>query len=201
MINLLPPEVKEDILYARRNVVLLRWCGAMLLSTIALLAIVFAGQLYMNKAIASYSTQVALSTEQLKTQKLEETQKRVTEFSANLQLGIQVLSRQVVYSDLLRQLGNVLPAGTILNDLRVTKLEGGIDLQFNTRDEHTATLLQDALKNPDNKVFEKADILSINCPKSSLDPNYPCRVSIRALFNKSNPFLITSRLATTGAKQ
>jgi Tfp pilus assembly protein PilN len=199
MINLLPPAVQQDITYARRNKKLLRWCVAMVVAICGLLTIVIAGQLYLNKAAADYSSQIELSTAQLKAQKLDDTQKRVSEFSSNLQLAVQVLSKQVLYSKFLKQLGAAIPQGALLTDLRISKLEGGIDLQFNTTSEQTATAVQRSLEDPNNKIFEKADILSVTCPKSSLDPKYPCRVSIRALFSKSNSFLITNSLPASGA--
>jgi Tfp pilus assembly protein PilN len=203
VINLLPPELKQDILYARRNTMLFRWCLTMLVVTALLLSIVFIGQVYIDSATRSYSTQVALSRQQLKDQQLDETRERVAEFGSNMQLGIQVLSRQVVYSALLNELSDTIPANAVLNDLRLTQLEGGIDLQFRTRDEQTASRLQQALQDPvdqQNRIFRKADILSLSCVKAGTE-NYPCTVNIRAAFNEANPFLITNRISEGGEQR
>jgi hypothetical protein len=46
------------------------------------------------------------------------------------------------------------------------------------------------LADPTNKIFSKADIVSITCSSSNaLSPLYPCTVNVRALFVTNNPFL------------
>ncbi|HYH36468.1 MAG TPA: hypothetical protein VD706_03145 [Candidatus Saccharimonadales bacterium] len=43
------------------------------------------------------------------------------------------------------------------------------------------------MADPKNKIFSKADIVSITCSDDNSD--YPCTINIRALFAPNNPFL------------
>ncbi len=204
MINLLPPEVREDLIFARRNTQLLRWVIAMILVIIAIFVVVIVGQLYIDQSSKSYRTQIEQTQNELKVQKLEETQKKVENISGSLKLAIQVLSRQLLFSSILKQIGAAMPEGSVLTGLSITKVEGGIDLTAAARDYSTATQVQLNLQDANNKIFEKADILNVQCAGAEtsstnqntgqstanpLDTLYPCKISIRALFAKNNPFL------------
>lgn len=200
MINLLPQDIKDTVLYARRNLILTRWVAAFFVGIIGVGVVVFAGQIYINQSVKSYTADVQNKKDQLARQQLTETQKRTEEISTSTKLALQVLSRQVVFSELLRQIGSAMPSGASLQTLSIDKLEGGIDLQAVAVDYRTATQVQVNMEDPSNKIFEKADILSITCTPTDQntqgDNRYPCQVGIRALFAKDNPFTFTN---TTGA--
>lgn len=189
MINLLPPVVKEQLSYARRNTLIRRWAISVLLGIFGIIIVVFGGHLYIGQSVDAYQKQVQQTKDSLASQNLEETQKRVQNLSSTLRLVIQVLSREVLFSKLLKQVGAVMPPGSALQSLSINKLEGGLDLQAVASDYQTGTQVQVNLQDPANKIFEKADILSINCASDkAADPRYPCQVSIRALFSKDNSF-------------
>ena len=190
MINLLPPSIKQDIRYARHNTKLLRWAGVLVASIAGIGIIMLSGKLYLNRSIKAYTNQVDRTQENLKSQKFEETQKRVDEISSSLKLATQVLSREVLFSKLFRQIGTAIPPNASLTDLKIGKIEGAIDLTAAAKDYATASQIQINLADPANKIFDKADIVSITCnAKTSSDPLYPCIVNIRAQFAKNNPFL------------
>lgn len=198
MINLLPSEIKENTLYAHRNTKLRRWCFVMIIAIAGIVAIVLFGQLYIDQAIGSYAAQSQAAQDELKSQKLDETQKQVSDISSSLQLVVQVLSREILFSKLINQIGATIPTGAALADLSISKIQGGIDLRFNSSDYQTATQVQLNLQDPANKIFDKADIVSISCASTgAADPRYPCQVSIRAQFAQNNPFLFIN---STGAK-
>lgn len=191
MINLLPPNVKEDLLYARRNSQLRSWLAAFVLALIGVGLIIAGGTLYMQKSIASNQAKVEAASASLASQKPEQTQKRLEEISANTKLIIQVLSREILFSKLLRQLGASVPANTVLQDFKIDKVQGGLTLKAVATDITAATQLQVNLSDPKNKIFEKADIESISCvPDPELQ--YPCTIQLRALFLKDNPFVYIS---------
>lgn len=196
MINLLPNDFKEGVTYARRNTILLRW---VLTFTIALLGVgllLVGGRMFMNSSIAAETRAVETARENLKSQKLEETQKRLEDISGTVKLVVQVLSREVLFSKFLRQFGAVLPANTVLTQLQIDKLQGAMTVRAVATDIQAATQLQLNLQDPNNKIFEKADIESINCAPTP-DSKFPCTVQIRALFSKNNPFLFLN----SGAQQ
>lgn len=190
MINLLPPKVKEDIRYARHNKKLVSWALAMAASIVGILAIVGFGQLYLTQSVRTYERQISEGQERLRIQKIDETQKRVSEISGNLKLVVQVLSREILFSKVLRQVGAAIPSGAILTELTILKVEGGIDLTFEAKDYQTGSQILLNLQDPANKIFEKADIEEIRCTAEIPDgQTYPCQVSIRALFGDNSPYL------------
>jgi hypothetical protein len=99
-----------------------------------------------------------------------------------------VLSGEVLFSKLLKQLGTLTPPNTSLSALTITQGTTGIDITANTADYNTATQLQVNLADPNNKIFSKADIVGINCSSNDAG-RYPCTVNIRALLADNNPFL------------
>ncbi len=199
MINLLPPEVKSNYGYARRNTKLLKW-SFVLLASIALLGSVgLAGQLYLQRTTKSLADQVEKGNADLQAQKLDETQKQVEGISNDLKLVVQVLSKEVLFSSMLKQIGSVMPPGAVLTELNISKLQGGLDLQAAATDYQTATQVQVNIADPKNKLFASADIVNIQCGATSdaAKSQYPCTVQIRALFAKQNPFLFITKPAAT----
>ena len=201
MINLMPPELKNQITYARRNTKLRRYALAIVVGIAGIAAVVFAGQLYIDQSIDAYQKQVEQSRSILAPQKLHETQKHAQDISNSLKLVLQVLAREVLFSKLLQQVGAAMPAGSALQSLSISGVQGGIDLQAVAADYQTATQVQVNMQDPRNKNFEKADLVSVNCNSDNVvDPRYPCQVSIRALFASNNPFTFV-QTKTTGTKQ
>lgn len=189
MINLLASNAKEDILYARRNTQLLRYCIITLLVILGIVMISLAGLFYIRQSQKQYSQQVMDTRAQLKEQNLEETQQKVEAISNNLKLTTQVLSREVLFSKLIKQIGAAMPANTSLTDLKIGKTEGGIDLTAIASSYNSATQVQVNLEDPKNKIFDKADIINIVCNTSNIvDPRYPCTINVRARFGKNASF-------------
>lgn len=198
MINLLPPDIKSDIAYARKNTVLIRWITAFVFVIIGVFFVVLVGQLYLNQSKKTYASQIDEGKTQLKEQKLEETQARAQEISDNVKLAVNVLSKQILFSKVVTQIGKVMPDGTVLTGLSINQLSGGIDLIARAKDYNTASQVQLNLQDPNNKIFEKADIVSTECNSTPTTDNlvettYPCRITVRALFAKNNSFLFIDK--------
>lgn len=204
MINLLPSETKESYYYARRNSRLVSWAVTLGLAFIGLGALSAFGILYLNQTANSYDQQVLAMEASLKTQKQAETEKEVKEISNNLKLAVQVLSKQVLYSQMLKQLATLIPSNAALANLNINQGQGALDITANAADYAAATQLQVNLADPNNKIFSKADIVNINCASSTEGTEakkYPCTITVRALFNTKNPYLfISNSSSTTGAK-
>lgn len=204
MINLLPPDIKENYSYARRNTRLFRWVSTLSAALVGLIVISLGGMFYLNQQAQQYNDQVSLLQESLRQQDQAKTTKDVTEVSDNLKLAVQVLSKQVLYSRVLRQLATIIPSNVALANLNLSQVQGALDLTANTTDYTAATQLQVNLADPANKLFTKADIVNINCAngETSSDPQkkYPCTVTIRALFSPNNPYLFSSNSGKGTAK-
>jgi hypothetical protein len=109
-----------------------------------------------------------------------------------------------LFSQLLKQLAVIIPTNTTLSSLNISQASGALDITANTTDYKSATQLQVNLSDPTNKLFTKADIVSINCGGTSTggaaSTKYPCSVTVRALFAANNPFLFISDSTAAKAK-
>ncbi len=188
MINLLPPAIKDDYGYARRNVHMVRWVIAFAVALVGLAAIGTAGFVYMEQLSSNYQEQIEAKQLSLKEQKLEQTKNTAKEMSNSLKLAVQVLGQEVLFSELLTQLAKVTPNNVSLSNLGISQTTGALDITAKALTDTAATQLQVNLADPKNKIFSKADIISIACNSDSKEI-YPCTVTIRALFADDNPFL------------
>lgn len=191
MINLLPDDYKSSLHYARRNALLSRWLVGLVMILLLATSTVLIGRTYLQAETKRVASANVKAEQSLKDGNLEGTLNTIESISSNLKLIIQVLSRQVVFSELIKQVGAVMPENTVLNNVEISKVQGGIDLIADAADYNAATQVQINLADPNNKLFEKIDIVSIKC--EGYNPNYPCRVTLRALFTKDNPFLFINQ--------
>jgi Tfp pilus assembly protein PilN len=196
VINLLPPTIKQDYVYAARNTMLLRWSFAFAGALVGLALIATYGLVTLQNSTTNYQAQVATAQQQLTAQNLGGTEKQVKELSSDFKLVVDVLSKEVLFSKLLRQIATVIPSNAVLTGLNINQTSGGIDLTAAAKDYNTATQLQLNLQDPTNKIFSKADIISIACTTTAVNNNYPCNVQIRALFSNNNPYLFINSKGT-----
>lgn len=196
IINLLPPETKNQYRYARRNTRLVRWVVAMAFAFVGLAVISAGGIWYLHQTANAAQVQADAATASLKQQNQQEVQKQIKEIGDNIKLTVQVLSKEVLFSQLLKQIAVVTPSNAKLANLTIGQVQGGIDITANTTDYNAATQLQVNITDPANKIFSKADIVSINCSSTGTATDtvstYPCTVVIRALFADNNPFLFVT---------
>lgn len=203
MLNLLPPEVRQDYSYGRRNRLLVRWVVAFAAALALLGAIITYGLVTMRQTTDNYDKQISASQQLLKANQLAETEAQVKDISNSFQLVVKVLGREVLFSKLLQQVSTVIPPGVNLTGLNINQSDGAIDIVAKATDYNAATQLQANLTDPRNQIFAKADLVNVGCvsPGSSTgstsgggtapvaDPSHPCSVTIRALFGSNNPFL------------
>lgn len=189
MINLLPPEIKQDYNYALRNTALRRWIIACGFGLIGLGIIATYGLATIQHSTNTYSHKVAAAQTALDQQQLTQTEAQVKDITGNLKLVVKVLSKEVLFSKLLKQIATVIPSNAVLTNLQISQTSGAIDITAAATDYATASQVQVNLQDPNNKIFSKADIVGIQCATSAINPKYPCTVQIRALFASNNPFL------------
>lgn len=192
MINLLPTDTRQSMLYARRNTALLKWASLLGLTLIGIVIIVGIGMIYLTQTTKSFQKQTENTKVALQSQNIDSTQKQVDEISSNVKLATQVLGREILFSKLLQQLGATLPPESALNQLQIDNLKGGISLTASAKTIESGSQVQVNLADPKNQIFDKADIDSITCEPDDGTKEYPCTVQIRALFKKNNPFLYIS---------
>lgn len=195
MINLLPPETKDSYRYARRNRHLLHWVVSLSAAITGALVLTAFGVFYLHMNSENYDRQTTLIKKDLEEKKLGETEKKVAEMSNNLQLALQVLSKQIVFSDLINRLSALTPRNTVLTGLTISQIQSSLDITAQAVDYNAATQLQINLADEGNQVFSKADIIGIACASQNTPGStdskstYPCTVSIRALMSPDSPFM------------
>lgn len=195
MINLLPHDTKKGLLFARRNTFLVRSIFGIIVGICILSGVIAGSYIVLNQQTNNYKASIAEAEALLKEQNETETIARVQEISNSLNLVVGVLGEEILFSELLRQVGAVMPAGTALQNLSLSgQLSGALDLQAVAVDYDSATQVQINLEDPNNGLFEKADLVGIDCNGRD-DPIYPCVATLRAQFNDENDFRLLSNTA------
>lgn len=201
MINLLPPDQKETIRYGRQNVKLSHWLIGFIASIAGVFTIIGFGQIYINQSTKNFEEQISRSEQTLAEQNIDEVQAKVQEITNTLTLVGEVLSRQVLFSDLIQAVGGTIPEGAVLTGLTISQIEGGIDLLAEATDYNTATQVQVNLQDAENPIFASADIISVRCDsqndENDTQTTYPCQINIRALFGENSQFLLIPAAAAT----
>lgn len=194
MINLMPPEAKEAYRYAQRNVSLLNWVVAAALSLAGIGIIGTYGWLTMRQNIMTSNQEVSSTERALEEADLKGTNQRVTDLSNSLKLAQQVLSQEILFSKLLKQMATALPNGANLTGLNIADVSSGgaLDVTAVATNHTTATQVQINLADPTNQLFARADIQSITCDETS-ESRYPCKITLRAQFAQKNPFLFINQ--------
>ncbi len=201
MINLLPDDVKTNYRYARRNVGLRHWVITFVLALVGLGLIATYGLLSIHQQNSHYEAQVKNSQALLKKENFTGTQSEIKTISDNFKLVVKVLSNEVLFSDLIKQIAATIPANANLTNLNISKSQGALDLSAIATDYTTATQVQVNLADPANKIFSKADLVSVSCSTNNAVPvPYPCTVTVHALFAPNNPFLFINDTTVTKAK-
>lgn len=199
MINLLPNDYKKTIHYSRRNRTVSKWISALLVSLFLSLFVVAMGWVYLDQSVKRESRSAAQTEASLKAQNIDDVTSKVEEISSNTKLVLQVLSKEVLFSKLIRQLGASLPSNTALESIEIEDLKGGLTIRASAKDFNSASQIQVNLEDPQNKIFKQADIESITCNDGSTDAPaststgeesvYPCSVQLKALFADNNPYI------------
>ncbi len=190
MINLLPPNLASGIKFGRRNAYLRKWLIGLVLAIFGLIAILATGWLYLDNQASSLGQQSEAIRSELEAQNLTKVQAEADQISSQIKLINQVLVREVKFSELIQEIGTVMPPGAILSGLNLEKnISGGVDLTANTRDYEAAARVAANLSDPANKLFSSVDIVTVNCTTS--DNACKCNAEFRALFaaDAKNRFL------------
>ncbi len=93
-------------------------------------------------------------------------------------------------------MATALPSGANLTGLNISQVSGGsaLDVTADAANYTVATQVQVNLADPDNQIFARADIQNITCdPTTATNPDFPCKISLRAQFAQNNPFLFVNQ--------
>lgn len=183
MINLLPSEYRSKMHYGRLNARLQRWLVIGLLVIGIMVLVLIAGSFYINKQVNNLNKSVAATQDLLESKSLVNVRKQAEEISQNVQIINKVLGREIRFSALIQEVGKVMPPGTVLGSLSLSKVNGAVDITANTKSYASAAQIAINLSDPKNNIFAKVDVVSISC--SSDNKAYPCTATYKALFGKN----------------
>lgn len=200
MIDLLPSSIKTSRAFGRKNGRLLRLNAALLLAVFGILVIGATGYFFINYATVSATETKKRAEELIASTELDKASKEYKAFSNNLKTVVQILNNQILFSKLLQQIGGVTPIGATLNSISLSGSDSALDLDFSTTSSNIAPTIQVNLEDPQNQLFEKADIVQVNCTTDS-DGSEDCNVQLRALFKKDAKFLFLNSVEETEDKK
>lgn len=144
MINILPPEFKEQITYSQRNVIARRY-----LLTLGMIALFVGGALgvshwYADQELAR--NQERLSELQREIDQFSETESAVSSLNTQLESIEALLKQRPKFSIILEDLAAVLPANSYINGINLTEdIEQPLQLTITTPSRSAAIRVRDAL--------------------------------------------------------
>jgi Tfp pilus assembly protein PilN len=159
MINLLPPAIKQEVVYSHYNRVVLRYLKLVLVLFVLLAGSLLAGRYYLNQQISHTDADITDKQKQVATYKGLQTQA----VSINNRLtAIQSIQKsQAKFSVLLADLAQFMPQGTAIASLTLTGNDKQpVQLTVTAVDYPTALSFRDSIARAPR--ISAADIQSIN---------------------------------------
>lgn len=197
MIDLLPDDIKTARIYGRRNKLLFKWNLLSFFALLGLLTISGVGYFFINNSTIAAADVKTKTEASIEAANLSEVEAEYAIFSNNLKTVVQILSSQVLFSELLQQIGGVTPTGATLNSVSLSDSDNALDLNFTTTAASIAATIQVNLEDPTNELFEKADIIQVSC-QIDAEGVEECNVELRALFREDAKFLFLNSVDTGG---
>ena len=178
MINLLPRDIVDERMYGRRNKVLIGYVVAFSLTAV-LVAIVMLGSLeFFGTDETSIKREIGqneatISNLKSNTSELNQTVNRLETVNT-------LYESNVIFSELIPNIGSILPEGAVLNGLSLTggstdALTLDVDLE---EPEIAATLVRNLVE---SEIFEAADVGNLN-PKGADGDRYRYGTSVSVNF-------------------
>jgi len=199
MINLLPEDIKSQIVYARKNARLVRYVFVGIIGLVSVGLATAGGTIIIANAEKNLNSTLATNNANLPAIKLTEDQ--VNDLSDKIKGISAVLSREVKFSDILRYMGGNLPSGTILTNLSLgEKLAGTLNIDVASTNYDSVAVFRQNIDDygkthPDKLLFVKADINNVTCNDPSKpvtttstegggidQAKYPCKGKLTATF-------------------
>lgn len=167
MINLLPPDVKENVKFAKYNRLTMRLC--LYLSAVTVVAISVYAFGYLSLDQRYQSAQKELETQDVSAA-VAKTEADAQQLADTISSASTLLKRERRFSDLLKNIASVMPSGASLNSLALTNdPRQPLEIDAKIVNEAQALVLkrniEEKLDEKGKKLFVGADIQSINSAK------------------------------------
>ena len=158
MINLRPPELKEDVKYAKYNVTLVQY----MIVALGTVGVIIFLMLFGKQTLTNTKNDIErlLATDRAKAAALQEVNQEATTLSATVDTIGALLDEEVKFSYLLREIGSIMPPGAKLSALSLSQdSTQPVRLTVDLVTAEKAGVLQQNLL--ESRLFIGADILSV----------------------------------------
>lgn len=175
MINLLPNDVRESHYYGRKNRTLFFYSTALLMTAVVVAGIMVASIMLTKDEESSLRAQIDENNATIA--RLEGETKDVAGIATRLEITQKLRASGIEFSELIPQIGSLLPQGAVINALSLT---GGttdpLTLDVSIVNANVAPVLQQNLIS--SELFEAADVQFINANDSEGPYKFTASVSI-----------------------
>ena len=154
------------------------------------------GLVYYRTSWNNNQSQINSIQTKLNSENITSTNNQIVSFSNTFKLVTKVLSQEILFSKMITSIGAAMPAGTALTGLSINSTSTGLNLTANASSYDSATQIQVNLSDPSRGLFKNVDIISINNTGAASGSNLQYSVTLRALFNNTNQFLLINQKAT-----
>ena len=181
MINLLSTENKSAIRAARTNVILARYMGIIAIAIVFLMAVLYVSYTVLQQTMDTAENRISANT--TKAGVFSTTTQQINALSAQLNDASLLLEQGHSYSTILTNLGQMMPAGTIIESLEIneTNLTNNepVEIVAYAKTEESAALIQQQLQT--TPIFTQVKMLGTNASTGIND--YPVKVTLSVVFN------------------
>lgn len=182
MINLLPPNYRNQLRAAQANTLLLRYniflLGALLFIGLALGVVFF--YLTLNKANAERT----LADNKARVGEYASVEQEAADFRSSLETAKQILDKQITYTKTVVAITKLMPSGTVLQDLSLDASTFGTPTSFvfQAKDYGTALSIKDSFQS--SPLFSDVHLQSIAAGSSDDKSGYPYTVTLGMTITK-----------------
>lgn len=201
MINLLPYDYKQDLAYARKNFLLIKWLVALVVAMIFILAISLGGAFVINNQRGNAEESAKTEADAIMLSDEKQEFDKYKKFKADYDTVVKLLSKQLRYSKIIQDIGNILPEGTNIDGIKLTPGATSLTLSVNGKSQQAIreAFVKISDKQSPIKLFPKADLESITCSDSPAgDSSKACTASIKVLLNADSNYYYINAIPKAG---
>jgi len=179
----MPDEIKKEIRAARVNVMLARYILVIIAAFLFLLMLL--GGSYVVLMQTKQSADLSIDTNDTKAAVYSTTKAQVDALSASLSETRTILDQEILYSKVLANIGQQLPAGTVIGTLNLTSANFTgtpltIDAYAKTND--AAVALREKFQS--SPYFSNVKLESVSDSSTGIS-GYPIKVSLSLVMNRT----------------
>ncbi len=183
MINLLPPESKQAIKFARINVILVQYVVVAIITTMVICSLLMFSRASLMSA--KHDTEKLLESDHVRIAELESISADAKSLSETVTTINKLLDKEIRFSYLLKEIGAVMPPGSTVSGLILNQDQSQpVTFSVLLDSAETAGVLQENLV--ESKLFQSADILNVSRSGTS-DPRYNYAANVQAYYDPATP--------------